>query len=119
MNLLWVTLLGGLVGIDATAVAQTMLSRPFIAGTLVGLLAGRPEEGVILGAILELYALVILPVGAAKYPESSTAAVVAGAAYMSATTVTSPAVMLLAVLLALAWERLAGYTVNLTRRFNE
>jgi PTS system mannose-specific IIC component len=96
-----------------------MVSRPFIAATLTGLMAGRPQEGLVLGAILELFALVILPVGAARYPESGTAAVAATAAYTAATPVMSAAVMLLAVLFALIWERLGGFTVVLVRRFNE
>lgn len=119
MNWIGVGLLGGFVGIDATSFAQTMVSRPFIAATLTGLLAGRPQEGAILGAILELFALVILPVGAARYPETGTAAVAATGAYLTATDVMSPAVMLLAVLFALVWERIAGWSVILDRRFNE
>jgi mannose/fructose/N-acetylgalactosamine-specific phosphotransferase system component IIC len=118
MNWLAIALVGGVVGVDATSVAQTMVSRPFIAATLTGLLAGRPEEGAILGAILELFALVILPVGAARYPESGTAAVAATAAYMGSTTVMSPAVMLITVLFALVWERIAGWSVILDRKFN-
>ena len=119
MNWLAVGLLGGIAGVDATSVAQTMISRPFVAATLMGVIAGRPEEGAILGAMLELFALVILPVGAARYPESGTAAVAATAAYMSATTLMSPAVMLIAVLFALIWERIAGWSVILDRKFNE
>jgi len=119
MNWWQAGVLGGLVGIDATSVAQTMVSRPFIAATLAGLLAGRPEEGAILGAFLELFALVILPVGAARYPESGTAAVAATGAYLNTAALTSPSVMLLAVLFALVWERLAGWTVVIGRRFNE
>jgi mannose/fructose/N-acetylgalactosamine-specific phosphotransferase system component IIC len=119
MNWLAVGLLGGVAGVDATSFAQTMVSRPFIAATLTGVLAGRPEEGAILGAMLELFALVILPVGAARYPESGTAAVAATAAYMGTTTIMSPAVMLIAVLFALVWERIAGWSVILDRRFNE
>lgn len=118
MNWLAIALFGGVVGVDATSVAQTMISRPFIAATLTGLLAGRPEEGAILGAILELFALVILPVGAARYPESGTASVAATAAYMSSTTLMSPAVMLITVLFALVWERIAGWSVILDRKFN-
>lgn len=119
MKWLGIALLGGIVGVDATSFAQTMISRPFIAATLAGLLAGRPEEGAILGAILELFALVILPVGAARYPEAGTATVAAGVAYMNTTPIMSPAVMLLAVLFALIWERVAGFSVILARRFNE
>jgi mannose/fructose/N-acetylgalactosamine-specific phosphotransferase system component IIC len=119
MNWIAVGLLGGVAGVDATSFAQTMVSRPFIAATLTGVLTGRPEEGAILGAMLELFALVILPVGAARYPESGTAAVAATAAYMGTTAIMSPAVMLIAVLFALVWERIAGWSVILDRRFNE
>jgi PTS system mannose-specific IIC component len=119
VNWIGVALFGGIVGIDATSVGQTMISRPLVAATLTGLMAGRPEEGLVLGAILELFALVILPVGAARYPESGTAALAASAAYLTATPILSPAVMLLAVVFALVWERVGGLSVVLIRRFNE
>ncbi len=119
MNWLAVSALGGLVGVDATSVAQTMISRPIVAATLTGVLLGRPTEALLLGSILELFALVILPVGAARYPESGTAAVAAVAAYASATPVLSPSVALLATLFALLWERVGGASVVYARRFNE
>lgn len=117
----WATLgaFGGLVGLDATSFAQTMISRPLVAATITGVIAGRPAEALLLGTILELFALVILPVGAARYPESGTAAVAASAAYLSATPLLSPTVLLLAVLFALLWEHVGGATVVLSRRFNE
>lgn len=119
MTWISVALLGGVAGVDATSVGQFMVSRPFVAATVTGLVAGRPTEGAMLGAILELFALVILPVGAARYPESGTAAVAATGAYVATTAVMSPAVMLVAVLFALLWERVGGLTVVLGRRFNE
>ena len=119
MNWLAVSGLGGLVGLDATSFAQTMISRPLVAATITGVILGRPAEGLFLGSILELFALVILPVGAARYPESGTAAVAATAAYMAATPLFSPAVVLLAVLFSLLWEHVGGLTVVWARRFNE
>lgn len=119
MNWAAIGAFGGLVGLDATSFAQTMISRPLVAATLTGAIAGRPAEALLLGTILELFALVILPVGAARYPESGTAAVAASAAYLSATPLLSPAVLLLAVLFALLWEHVGGATVILARRFNE
>lgn len=119
MNWLAVSVLGGLVGVDATSVAQTMISRPIIAATLTGVLLGRPAEGLLLGSILELFALVILPVGAARYPESSTASVAAVAAYASAAPAFSASVALLATLFALLWEGVGGASVVYARRFNE
>jgi PTS system mannose-specific IIC component len=119
MNWAAVGAFGGVVGLDATSLAQTMISRPLVAATLTGAMAGRPSEGLLLGSILELFALVILPVGAARYPESGTAAVAATAAYLAATPLLSPAVLLLSVLFALLWEHVGGVSVILTRRFNE
>ena len=85
MNWLTVSAFGGIVGVDATSFAQTMISRPLMAATITGFLMGRPTEGLFLGSLLELFAIVILPVGAARYPETGTAGVAATAAYMSAT----------------------------------
>src|SRR5688572_16631306 len=119
MNWLTVSAFGGIVGVDATSFAQTMISRPLMAATITGFLMGRPTEGLFLGSLLELFAIVILPVGAARYPETGTAGVAATAAYMSSTPLLSPSVALLAVLFSLVWEQVAGRSVVLSRRLNE
>ena len=62
MNWWSVGLLGGLVGLDATSFPQFMFSRPLIAGTLAGLLFGQPAEGMLIGALIEIFDLAILPV---------------------------------------------------------
>ena len=69
-------LLGGVLGLDATAVGQFMVSRPLVAGWIAGWMAGEPAMGITVGAILELFLLVSVPSGGARYPEGSTAAVV-------------------------------------------
>src|SRR5690606_8090213 len=84
MNVLPVALWGGMVGLDAASFPQVMISRPLVAATVTGLLAGRPADGLLLGVILEAFALLILPVGAARYPESGTGAVAAAGAYLAA-----------------------------------
>lgn len=115
-----VALIGGIVGLDGTAFPQAMLSRPIVAGPLTGAVLGRPLEGVLIGAVLEAFALVILPVGAAKYPEVGIGAVAATAAYANAmVTQFAAPVLLLAVLFGLAWERVGGLSVRLERRLNE
>ena len=119
MNWLALGAFGGLVGLDATSFAQTMISRPLIAATVTGLIMGRPVEALLLGSILELFALVILPVGAARYPEAGTAAVAATAAVLSVSPIMSPALVLLAVLFALLWEHVGGISVIIARRANE
>ncbi|MBX6362975.1 MAG: PTS sugar transporter subunit IIC [Gemmatimonadetes bacterium] len=120
MNWLAVALLGGIVGLDATGFGQLMLSRPLIAGTLTGVALGRPLAGLAVGLALEVFALVILPVGAARYPEVGTGAVAAAAAHVDAAGAAAPAPMLLlAVAFGLVWETVAGQAVILSRRQNE
>ncbi|HET8623775.1 MAG TPA: PTS sugar transporter subunit IIC [Gemmatimonadales bacterium] len=63
--LLW----GTLVGLDLVSVAQTMISRPLVAGGVAGLLLGDVAAGLRVGALIELFALDVLPVGAARYPD--------------------------------------------------
>lgn len=121
MTWLALAVLGGIVGLDATSVAQAMISRPLVAGALTGALLGSPIEGILVGAILEVFDLAILPIGAARYPEGGTAAVAAAAGYIAAAadSATMPGMLLIAVVFGLAWERLAGTSVVLTRRANE
>lgn len=115
----WVVFLGGWVGVDGTSLGQVMVSRPLVAASLTGAALGRPAEGALLGAILEIFALVVLPVGAARYPESGTGAVAATAALLWATPAgTTAGALLLAVVFGLLWEWVGGYTVHLIRLYN-
>ena len=112
-------LLGGVVGLDATSFPQAMWSRPLVAGTAAGLLLGRPASGLIIGALVEVFSLLILPFGAARYPESGTAAAAAAAAYCAVEPAALDArLILLAVVFALAWEHIAGVSVIFVRRLN-
>lgn len=76
-NVLILGLWGVLVGLDMTSVAQTMLSRPLVAGTVAGLIVGDPAGGLMMGVLLEFFALEVLPVGASRYPDYGLGAVVA------------------------------------------
>jgi mannose/fructose/N-acetylgalactosamine-specific phosphotransferase system component IIC len=49
--------------LDATLIAQTLLSRPLVAGAVVGVITGRAQAGVLFGASYELLGLCNLPVG--------------------------------------------------------
>ena len=118
----WVALglVGGVVGLDATSFPQAMLSRPIVAATLAGWAFGKPGAGLLLGALIEIFSLIILPFGAARYPESGTAAAAAGAAYAAADQSASPeSLLLLALVFALAWEQVAGASVIFIRRLNQ
>jgi PTS system mannose-specific IIC component len=112
-------LLGGVVGLDATSFPQAMWSRPLVAGTAAGLVLGRPASGLLIGALVEVFSLLILPFGAARYPESGTAAAAAAAAYCSLDPATADArMLLLTVVFALGWEHIAGVSVIFVRRLN-
>ncbi len=76
----WLVLWGVLVGLDLACVAQTMISRPLVAGTIAGIIVGDPNAGIVMGVILELFALDVMPVGAARYPDYGLGAVAAVAA---------------------------------------
>lgn len=114
-----VGVMGGLVGLDTTSFPQVMISRPLVAGTLTGALLGRPAAGLAVGFVMEAFALLVLPVGAARYPESGTATVAATAAYLTvAPADLMPGALALALAFALGWEWVAGQTVVLLRRAN-
>ena len=53
-----------LLGLDRTAALQIMISRPLVAGPLVGLLLGDAMTGLTIGMLLELLWLCRMPVGA-------------------------------------------------------
>ena len=112
MNPMGASTLGGLlawgtaVGLDLVSLPQGLLSRPLVAGGVAGWIAGDPEAGIRVGAVLELFALDVLPVGAVCYPDFGPATVgaVAFAAGSSWQAALGPAVTLgLAVAAAGGW----------------
>jgi hypothetical protein len=107
------------VGLDATSFPQVMLSRPLVAGTLVGVLFGDPASGALIGALLEVFQLPVLPMGAARYPDAGTAAVAAAAAYLhTAAAPIDPPALLFCLLGGLTWGRAAGMSADWLREYN-
>jgi mannose/fructose/N-acetylgalactosamine-specific phosphotransferase system component IIC len=120
MNWPGIFAIGGIVGVDSSSCMQSMLSRPLVAGAMTGALLGNPLGGTLLGAVMEAFQLAILPVGAARYPETGTATVAGTAAYTSSAAVAfDPPALLLALLFGLAWGRVTGLSVVWGRRANE
>jgi hypothetical protein len=115
-TLVMLSLLGGLVALDATALGQVMVSRPLVAAGLAGAVAGNLEGGIVVGVLLEALHLAVLPVGASRYPEAGPAAVAAAGAYAGATE--SNVALLASVLFMFAWGFLGGRTVEWMRRTN-
>jgi mannose/fructose/N-acetylgalactosamine-specific phosphotransferase system component IIC len=116
LTLLLLSLLGGLLALDATSAGQLMVSRPLIAAALAGVVAGDVEAGIVVGVLLEALHLAVLPVGAARYPEAGPAAVAAAGAFAWATE--SNVALLASVLFMLAWGFVGGRTVEALRRVN-
>jgi len=109
--LLW----GTLVGLDLVSVPQAMISRPLVAGTVAGWLAGDIEAGLRVGVLFELFALDVLPVGAVRYPDYGPATVGAvalgtGAPWELGLGVSAALGLLLAVA--------GGWSLQVVRRWN-
>ncbi len=115
MDYLWISLVGGVLALDATSVGQFMVSRPLVAGAVSGWLLGDPATGLVVGVLLELYLLVSFPTGGARFPEGATATVVAVA---SATAVDAQGAIPIGIAVGLIWGQIGGFTIDLLRRAN-
>ena len=116
-ELLPLSLLGGLLGLDVVSFPQAMISRPLVAATLAGVLVGHSASGLLVGAVLELIALETLPFGASRYPEWGSASVVGGAIFASHPSHPAGA-MTCAMVAALATTWIGGWTMVKLRQAN-
>lgn len=117
VNVLPVALLSAVCGLDVVSFPQAMISRPLVAATLGGALAGNAAVGLLVGAAVELIALETLPVGASRYPEWGSASVVAGALAATAPA-GSPGTVPVAVFVALATAWVGGWSMIALRKWN-
>lgn len=69
--------LSAAAGLDRTALAQTMLCRPVVCGSLCGIIMGNYSAGLFMGAVMELLWLMRLPVGASIAPDDTQATITA------------------------------------------
>jgi mannose/fructose/N-acetylgalactosamine-specific phosphotransferase system component IIC len=116
-ELLPISLLGGLLGLDVVCFPQMMFSRPLVAATIAGAFVGDATTGILVGAILELIALATLPFGASRYPEWGSSAVVGGALAAALQTDRAGA-LTLGVLGGLATAWISGWTLVKLRQLN-
>lgn len=49
--------------LDAVLIAQTLVSRPLVVGSILGALTGKAQAGALFGAVFELLSLYDLPIG--------------------------------------------------------
>jgi PTS system mannose-specific IIC component len=116
-ELLPISLLGGVLGLDVVCFPQMMFSRPLVAATVAGAFVGDANVGVLVGATVELIALATLPFGASRYPEWGSAAVVGGAIAAALHTERAGA-LTIGVLAALATAWVSGWTLVKLRQWN-
>jgi mannose/fructose/N-acetylgalactosamine-specific phosphotransferase system component IIC len=116
-ELLPISLLGGVLGLDVVCFPQMMISRPLVAATLAGAFVGDATTGVLVGATLELIALATLPFGASRYPEWGSSAVVGGA-IAAALHTDRVGALTTGVLAALATAWISGWTLVKLRQWN-
>jgi PTS system mannose-specific IIC component len=111
----WLLLWGTVAGLDLATIGQVMVGRPLVAGVVAGMLVGDPAAGALVGVTLELFALDLLPVGGARYPDYGPATV-AGAV----TAAGAPGLLGLgpAIAVALVVGYVGEWTVQLVRRRN-
>lgn len=83
----WLVLWGTVVGLDLIAVPQVMIARPLVAGVVAGWIVGDIMAGATVGMVLELFALEVLPFGAARYPDYGLGAVAGATVAAGAPTV--------------------------------
>jgi mannose/fructose/N-acetylgalactosamine-specific phosphotransferase system component IIC len=106
---------GTVVGLDLVSVPQALVSRPIVAGCVAGWIAGDVEAGLRAGALFELFALDVLPIGAVRYPDYGPATVVAAALGAG---VPWELGLGLGAALGLVLAVLGGGTLQLVRRMN-
>ncbi len=114
-TLLGLLVWGTLVGLDLVSVAQSMIARPFVAGFVAGALLGDPAAGLRIGVLLELFALDVLPAGAARYPDYGPATVAAAVIVADAPWELS---LGLGATVALLLAVLGGWSLQWLRRAN-
>lgn len=118
-QMLWIVLLGAIAGMDVVTFPQAMISRPIVAATAAGALAGNTLAGLLAGAALEMMAMELLPVGASRYPEWGSAAVAGGAiAAAPGSHATSAGALLLGIVTALGTAWVGSWTMHGLRRLN-
>jgi mannose/fructose/N-acetylgalactosamine-specific phosphotransferase system component IIC len=116
-ELLPLSMLGGVLGLDVVCFPQMMISRPLVGATVAGAFVGDTATGLLVGATLELIALATLPFGASRYPEWGSAAVVGGA--IAAALHEEPAgTLTVGVLATLATAWVGGWTLVKLRVWN-
>ena len=77
-------LMAGIVSMDTTSGPQILVSEPIVSCSVLGLLFGSPETGLLLGIIFQLLWLGYLPLGGTLFTDNNMAAYIAAASFFTA-----------------------------------
>ena len=106
-----VILLGGIVAMDTTSGPQSLISEPVVSSTLLGLLFGMVETGLVLGTIFQLLWLGYLPLGGRRFPDGAMGAFCGTASLLTANTIFSLTTITLnaGIIFAIIWGVVASH----------
>ncbi|MBN2297678.1 MAG: PTS sugar transporter subunit IIC [Deltaproteobacteria bacterium] len=106
-------MVGSLIWLDRVFVFQSMISRPIVLSTVLGLVLGNVHAGLLIGASLELLWLNAPPVGAYLPNDDSFCAIVATpAAVLACSSMSEPSAVGFALVLSLPFS-LLGRAVDM------
>ena len=77
-------LMAGVVAMDTTSGPQFLVSEPIVSCSVLGLLFGNPEAGLMLGILFQLLWLGYLPLGGEHFTDNNMAAFISTASLFSA-----------------------------------
>jgi mannose/fructose/N-acetylgalactosamine-specific phosphotransferase system component IIC len=121
VELVLVSVFGGLVALDQTEAFQTMLSQPLMVGPVVGLLLNDLAGGLVMGVLLQLAYLWVMPIGTAVFPDPAVGAVVGSSGFiiLRGSFPNNPNLILLFVLIfVVPFSLFAGWSLIKQRQFN-
>jgi len=114
-------IIGGIVAIDTDVALQVMISQPIVSCTIIGLIFGQPEIGLLVGILLELPWLINIPSGGAHGSEGNLGAVVAAAlsSYLYSRNInTANIIIITSVVYSMGVGRIGSFLIELLRKAN-
>jgi mannose/fructose/N-acetylgalactosamine-specific phosphotransferase system component IIC len=110
-------LIGGIIGLDTTAVGQIMISQPLVTGAIMGLILGDLPSGILIGTLLQLIWVMALPIGGAVPPDTCLTTILATTGGIMAGK-SSPESVMLAIVISFPAGFLSSRADVILRQFN-
>ncbi len=117
-----ISLIFGFICLDQRYFAQFTISQPLFTATLMGILTGHFTEAVYFGALIQLFWLSNLPVGASVIPDGNLASVIGTALYIKYSTLFADHghfLITIVVLFVIIFSYIGGQIDILARNKNE